>query len=319
VNFIYRERTHEQWLKRASKKAWNALGKVVTETAEVSTMAVPEPMPVAEIVNRVRQAKGKLKVSASGHLQLSGESIPQELFATLQARREEVTAFLLSQKKVKTTAVVLPTSSDEFVETRTPYLRCRECGHFRSQHCTKRKLKAGQVLTDANWKGFIDASDQIQPCSHTLPDAKPYACDSGACAAVLGSGDDAHYCPCKKFISPLAKKKAAKSRTTPLPDGMKHEGLIAREALLAANRLYLQEQDGQAEPKVDKAKVLLEVVREDRTLTIAQLTEASGMSPSWLRKHLRLAGLMAPAKPRERKEKEKAREQFRWYFQEPKR
>jgi hypothetical protein len=180
-----------------------------------------------------------------------------------------------------------------FVETRRSYLRCITCGHWRAQHCTKRKLKPGQAPSNANWKGFVDDDGQVQPCSHTVPDAKPYNCDSNACAVVVGED----YCPCKKFVSPFAKKKAAKSRTPKITD-FKSGGLIPREDLIAAHRRYLAEQAAQAGPKIDKVKVLLEVVREDPNLTVAVLADASGMSQAWVRRHLRAAGLLAPAKPR---------------------
>jgi hypothetical protein len=185
-----------------------------------------------------------------------------------------------------------------FVETRRAYIRCAECTHMRSEHCTKRKLRPGQILTDSNWKGFMDDAGQIQPCSHTLPDAKPYACDSGACAVVVGTGEDARYCECKKFVSPNAKKRTAKPRTPKprLPDEIKSSGLIPRADLVRAHENYLREQ---AAPKSKtKEEILIEVFREDSTLTPAQLSEASGRSQAWVRKHLRAAGLMPLSKSR---------------------
>jgi hypothetical protein len=181
-----------------------------------------------------------------------------------------------------------------FVETRRAYIQCASCGHWRCQHCTKRKLKPGQTPTDANWKGFVDDEGQIQPCSHTTPDARPYACSSSACAAILGTGADEQYCPCPKFVSPNTKKRTIKAA------GFKCGRLIPREDLIAANQRYLAEQAAQAGPVEDKAAMLLEVAAEtDLTaLTPAQIAEFTGMSTAWVRKTLRAAGLMAPAKPR---------------------
>jgi hypothetical protein len=265
---------------------------ITAEPATATPAVVPrEPISATELVTLVKEAKGVLKVSASGHLQLTGGRIPDELFEALRAQQEEVTAFLVSRKKAMV-AVELPTASSEgFVETRRAYIPCANCGHWRTMHCTKRKLKPGEVPTHAKWKGFVDDDGQIQPCSHTLPDANPYACDSNACAVVI---DSEHYCPCKKWVSPLAKKRAA-NPSKALPDGVNFRSLIPREALQRAHDCYLQQQAAQ---KVDKAKVLLEVVREDPSLTVQQLAEASGMSASWVRKHLRQAVLLAPAKSR---------------------
>lgn len=187
-----------------------------------------------------------------------------------------------------------------FIETRRPYIACAYCGHWRCQHCTKRKLKPGQVASDANWKGFTDDEGQIQPCSHTLPNAQPYACSSSACAVVIGTGADEHFCECPKFISPNAKQKTAKPRTPALPSGIKRGGLIPREDLIAANQRYLAEQAAQATPHEDKAAVLLEVAAEVdlKALSTKRIAEFTGMSLSWVRKVLRRAGILAPATPR---------------------
>jgi hypothetical protein len=179
-----------------------------------------------------------------------------------------------------------------FVERRREYIRCVTCGHWRSMHCTRRKLKPG-VPTHRKWQGFVDVEGQIQPCSHTLPEAKPYACDSTACATVLGEGEDAQYCPCKKFISPFLKKRTAKPRAMPLVKRTerKFKTLIPEADLIRAHQNYLDEED-------HKVKVLIEIATEDPTVTVAQLAAAAERSPSWVRKHLRASGILPPANAR---------------------
>lgn len=221
---------------------------------------------------------------------------------TYTPRTAEALAARAGQKfdgEVSPTAV-LHFLQPAFVETRRAYIACISCGHWRAWHCTKRKLKPGQVPTHAKWQGFVDDEGQIQSCSHTLENAQAYACSSSACAVVLGTGDDEHFCECPKFISPNAKKRTAKPHTPALPSGIKRSGLFSHEALLCAHENYLREQATLATPLVDKVAVLLEVASEvDLTaLSTAQIAEFTGMSPSWVRKTLRAAGLIAPATPR---------------------
>jgi predicted RNA-binding Zn-ribbon protein involved in translation (DUF1610 family) len=158
-------------------------------------------------------------------------------------------------------------AAHKFVETRRAYIACANCGHWRCQHCTKRKhLKAGEVPSHAKWKGFSDDEGQIQPCSHTLSDAQPYVCTSAACAVVIGDSDDAHYCPCPRFLI----KKPTKAPATPR----------ATRAELA-----------------HKAKVLIEVVTENPRLSIAELADASERPPAWVRSTLKKSGIVL-GKPR---------------------
>jgi hypothetical protein len=188
------------------------------------------------IIDAIRKARGKLKVSARGHLTLTGERIPEELFEALQAKKEEITAVLVAKKEQAEAAkvIVAPMSTGQFVETRKRYLACVSCSHLRSQHCTKRKIKLGEVPSRKQWKGFKDDDGQIQACSHTLPDAQPYFCSSAACAVVLGEGEAMHYCPCQKFESPNKKKRPPKVRA---PEALAAEPkfgtLIPQSELLA--------------------------------------------------------------------------------------
>jgi hypothetical protein len=172
---------------------------------------------------------------------------------------------------------------------------CVSCNHPRLWHCTKRILAPGRPLSHLDWKG-LEIDGQPEPCSHTPEAPVPYACDSSHCAQILGEGEAAHYCECRKFHSPFLKRKAAKRSE------VKTMTLFSREALRQAEAQYRQEQQQatQSAPKAKdrKAEILIEVVREDPSLTVAQLAEAAGRSQHWVRKHLRSAGLMPPAKAR---------------------
>jgi len=251
----------------------------------------------SELIMLIKNAKGILKVSARGHLQLSGERIPDELFEVLQVRREELAAFLLSRKKIKAAEVSPAEPAEGFVETRRDYLRCAnpDCGHWRSRHCTQRRLKPGAVLTHNIWKGLVDENNLPIPCSHTPAEGTaPYACNSNACGQIIGEGQDQRFCDCTKFVSPLRKKTAR----TPMKEP---KLLIPRQDLERAHAQYLQQQAAQPMPKRTKEAVLLETIAEYPELanfSVKQLSELTGMSQSWVRKVLRQAGIMAPATPR---------------------
>jgi hypothetical protein len=189
-------------------------------------------------------------------------------------------------------------ASPEFVEKRREYLRCVTCGHWRLQHCTKHKLRPGQVPTDANWKGFIGDDGQIAPCQHTPEAVIPYVCDSTACAMRL---DEDHYCPCQKFVSPNARKRAAKPRTPKaLPAEAKFGTLIPREDLIAANRQYVKEQA----LKSKEAQLLAFAASEPdlRLLPAAEIARTVGASQTWVRQVLRKIGITLPRAVREKTE-----------------
>jgi hypothetical protein len=194
---------------------------------------------------------------------------------------------------------VSPTAVQNFIETRRHYIRCASCDHWRCRHCTKRKLKPGQVLSDANWRGFMDDNGEIAPCSHTLPNAQPYACSSSACTQVLGEGEDERLCDSQKFVSPNAKKRTRVPKT--IPNGV-HGGLFSRAALQAAHERYLTEQRAAEAGLKTKQTLLLEAAAEaDLTaLSVEQIAEFTDMSAAWVRKTLRAAGLLTPATPRRR-------------------
>jgi transposase len=67
----------------------------------------------------------------------------------------------------------------------------------------------------------------------------------------------------------------------------------AQAKILAENQQTLAAM--KPKPKT-KAEILVEVAQEFAPCTTRELAEASGMSTSWIRKHLRAAGIV-PAKP----------------------
>jgi AraC-like DNA-binding protein len=147
----------------------------------------------------------------------------------------------------------------------------------------------------------------------------------------IGAGEAEHYCECRAFVDPFAKKrvellieKAIKEPSLTVEHlgaslglsetcvrktlnsagielakrGQKFMGLIPDADLIAANKRYREQQPKPQPSNQEKARSLIEAVTEDSSLTVGELADASGMSPSWVRKTLRSAGLMPPAKPR---------------------
>lgn len=189
----------------------------------------------------------------------------------------------------RATPETVPELTRPTVDEWTP---CASCGHWRSKHCTKRKIIPGKPLSNVDWKGLEDENNLPVPCSHTLPDPKPYACDSSACATVLGDGEAEHFCDCKKFASPYLKKKPVKQP--------KIKSLIPIADLERAHQNYLAEHSPQ--PKTKEA-LLLEVAAEcpDLTaLTAKEIGEITGMSPAWVRKHLKAIGITLAKPPRKK-------------------
>ena len=188
----------------------------------------------------------------------------------------------------RASADVTPELTRPQVDDWTP---CASCGHWRSKHCTRRKIDPEKPLSVLDWKGLTDENDLAIPCSHTLPGAQIYACSSSACATRLGEGDDERYCHCKKFVSPFLKRKPAKRP--------KIKSLIPVADLERAHQNFLAEQ--KPKPKTKEA-LLLEVAAECdlSTLTAKEISELTGMSAGWARKHLKAIGI-TPAKSSRKK------------------
>jgi hypothetical protein len=143
---------------------------------------------------------------------------------------------------------------------------CVACAHPRLWHCTKRK--AGATLTHEKWLG-LEIDGAPIPCQHTPEGGALYACSSPSCAWRIGTGEDEHYCTCDKFLSPFLKKR------TPAKASAKAIAPRISRAELA-----------------HKARVLVEVVTENSSLTVKELADASGRSPSWVRNTLKKVGIV---------------------------
>jgi hypothetical protein len=180
------------------------------------------------------------------------------------------------------------------VEPDTP---CRKCGHPRAHHCTRPKAPTDWVtlngqrvhgsrtdsgsvrLTPVTGLEVPDSSAEFgfrsYPCQHL-----PAPCDSTACAERNETNTE--FCPCKKFENPyLRGRKQSRGNMTPL--------FTDKEiAEMRENHLRLHPEE---QPPKSKREILIEVVHEFPDATVAELSEASGMSLSWVRKHLKAAGL----------------------------
>ena len=80
--------------------------------------------------------------------------------------------------------------------------------------------------------------------------------------------------------------------------------LIPEKDLEAARQKYVAEEAAKRAslpPVKTRGEILVEVYREDPTLSIAELAEASSRSERWVRKTLREAGLAIPRAPRRRR------------------
>ena len=78
--------------------------------------------------------------------------------------------------------------------------------------------------------------------------------------------------------------------------------LFSNAELERAHERYMRQQQEQPQPKT-KAEILVEVVAEFPDATVAELATASGMSPSWVRRTLKKAGItLATARRSQQKE-----------------
>jgi len=118
------------------------------------------------------------------------------------------------------TCTYFQTSADAPVKLKRPspndFTPCANCGHERGLHCSgspRRKPKPGIY-------GGFRIHDVPYPCTHTRV-RQPYVCDSTHCAEVVrslgvdGNGNEqGEYCDCPKFVNPLLKKRATKTKAT---------------------------------------------------------------------------------------------------------
>lgn len=161
-----------------------------------------------------------------------------------------------------------------------PETPCAKCDHPKKHHCTKGRtsIEVDGVPYGCShymqWMQLHVSTAEVQP-----------RCDSTACAEVVDV-ERRIFCPCNRFVSPYLRRRQ-KKRVDPMT-------LFPPEDLERAHDRYLQEQE-QARPKT-KAEILCEIATEDPTCTVTELAEAAERSKSWVRKHLRAAGITL-AKP----------------------
>jgi hypothetical protein len=159
-----------------------------------------------------------------------------------------------------------------------PETLCNRCQHPRKHHCHK---GAKTIEVDGvphichHYRDWAEGGMNGEPC-----------CDSTACAETLDPEQRA-FCPCSKFMSPYARRGKTERKMTPM-------SLFPREDLERAHALY--EAERQSKRVKTKAEILIEIAREDPTCTVAELADAAERSPSWVRKHLQVAGIVL-AKP----------------------
>jgi hypothetical protein len=178
------------------------------------------------------------------------------------------------------------------VEETTP---CATCGHPKKHHCRKGRatIEVDGVPYGCRhymaWLALEISTAEREPCS-----------DSTACAEVLDA-EQQTFCPCPRFVSPYARPRQKKRTTITATKESKSMNLFEPEDLARAQARYLAQHAPQARPKTKtKAEILCEIATEDPTVTVAELATAAERSPSWVRKHLRAAGIVL-AKPTRRK------------------
>jgi len=77
--------------------------------------------------------------------------------------------------------------------------------------------------------------------------------------------------------------------------------LFSNEELADMHEKYARKHPAQeTERRKTRAEILVEVFLENPALTVAELAAAAEHSPSWVRKHLRAAGITIPRAPRRR-------------------
>jgi hypothetical protein len=92
---------------------------------------------------------------------------------------------------------------------------CGNCSHWRSHHCKVRrpsKAKNPRKREATKWTGFEDENGECFQCKHTLPDGADYRCTSASCATNVGSDEAPVFCPCEKFVNPLARPRQSKKK-----------------------------------------------------------------------------------------------------------
>ncbi len=97
-----------------------------------------------------------------------------------------------------------------------PETPCTRCLHPRAHHCKKSKDSLG-IMVDGT----------PHACQHY-----PSPCTSTGCAEAVGPEENRTFCPCSKFISPYARRRAARKKISaahePCPPAATAEGTEVR-------------------------------------------------------------------------------------------
>lgn len=290
MTFTYTVRSVESWAARAGKKFDGQVSQEVARKFVRGLQSVPVPsvtITTPTITTPTKTKKGPRSVCSCGH-DLSQHCTEPPMQHWPSSEGAFGFFFCIAEHceacdcwAFRNDDAVVPSMKRRKADDWT---LCATCGHRKGLHCHASR----KPVIPGTYQGFV--FDGVPyGCKHGPKDGgRDYVCNSSSCAEID--------CACQRFRNPLLRPRKTEKRSK--PSEQKFGTLIPREALLRAHENYLQEQAAQAGPTIDKAKVLIEVVRENPALTITQLVEASGMSASWVRKNLRQGGLLPPAKPR---------------------
>ena len=159
----------------------------------------------------------------------------------------------------------------------TPETCCVRCSHRREFHCHKSKTLTG-----------VRVDGTLYACQHS-----PRACASTSCAQAVGPEENRSFCSCPRFVSPYARRRQKKTITT--TKERKRMSLFEPEELERMHTDYLQTQAAQQQQPITRAKTkaecLLVAVADFPDATVAELAEAAERSTSWVRRHLKAAGI----------------------------
>jgi hypothetical protein len=198
---------------------------------------------------------------------------------------------------------------DAMVESHTGVIRDSYDGIFAllfpPRARSSRKRNVCKICASGHGCRRRQAVKQYQLCpvcthwcaSHFLPEvAYGGATTPGGCLKWVGPDLAKTRCTCTGWPQPpepvKTHKKATQENSMPL---------FSTEELAESHERYLEKQAAlEGEKPRSKAEILVDLVRNDPTLTVAELVEGSEMSATWVRKHLRNAGLKAAKAPRQR-------------------
>lgn len=208
MTFEYKPRTYAQWLKRASKKAWNAIGKEPKAKRGPRSICVCGHFLKDHCLDTCTHETD----GAFIHPDVAAETPPgwhtcvsTHCTVGLGASNQRCSCLCFREKESDPwKAKPRQNTADDGTPCDDEWRKCARCSHLRRHHCTKRQTKKAPSSFE-DWKGF-EVDGVPYQCKHTLPNGAPYQCTSSACAE--------EGCDCEKYVNPLLKprKKPAKPR-----------------------------------------------------------------------------------------------------------